>query len=1390
MYLCRECNSEFSTGYNLKRHFKSKHDPTFEGFSCPSCTKNFTTRHYLKNHTRKCNAIVQRGGMIPEPHSDFEEGSIAPATDSNLKSLYKENWGAIKTYFKCRQVVDFFNFRLINQKHSLKAALTDLWVNKVTSQVKLQCSLGMILQNTVTREFRYYHSSANNTNIFQSPVKIKSLADLMEVCDVIIDMDLTNKATSARPSSSWCLHTITNLSFALTKTDFPKFGSPPTTIPPHIKKLKCVHTLLSDGNTRFSDNLCFFRALALRLHCKCTHRCYCLRTNNAVVMSLFKRYTTSIGVDANSDSFTGISLDELVLLEKIFDLKITVYSLSKSHKSTIMRQSYRNGGTCLDLCAAGRHFMWIKSLASFTKCFQCSYCSESFRTKFTLLRHRSGCARKKSRLVYGKDNFHPPSNIFEQIEDSTNLVVSEKIKFYPFRATFDIECYLPKSVDKNTPKLTFTNDHHLMSISICSNIPGFDTPICLVSNGDSDLLVEKFVMYLEHLSDVASSLCQDKIQPLIDQLEQLRDKQVGVEKEFETQKWSNPFIYKNRSVDALIDKVRSYFQELPVISFNGQKYDLNVMRAPLIRHLSKQDKILFAIKRNNAMKAIKTKKLKLLDITNYIAPGYSYDAFIKAYGCVLTKGYFPFEYVDSLDRLNDTCLPQHSSFFSNLRQCNISLDQYNYCANIWRQNNMSTLADFLMWYNNLDVLPFLEAIEKQHMVYRAKGIDMFKDAVSVPTLATKWLFMESDTNEFSIPLITKKNSDLHQTIRENLVGGPAIVFHRYHEKGKTFIKQARYGAASKPCQQILGYDANALYLYAAMQELPTGSMIRRKKLDNFRPVFSDYYGRLAHEWLGVTAYINNVSIRHKYNKGEVSLGQHSLPVDGFCKSNNTVYQFHGCIFHGCQSPRCEIVNGQIRNPINNKLFTDLLQDTLSKENYLRQLGYHVVTIWECEWQHIKKRSDYISSFVNEMTYREMSERKPMTESEIIDAVRAKRFFGFVECDIHVPPNLRQMFSEMPPIFKNTSISRNDLSPHMLEFAIANKLYSQPQKSLIGSMFGKKILLLSTLLQWYLSRGLVVSQVHQIVQFKATKCFQKFGEGICDTRRSGDSDISKKIIAETAKLTGNVVYGTTITNKERFTDVKFTSSPKKATQFVNNKRFISIDELDEDVFEIQMAKSKIHLNTPVVLGFAILQVAKLRMLQFYFDFMHEYFHDSDFQYVCMDTDSAYFAMSGALESVVKPSKRSDFYHNYDKWFVPPFCSHHKNDFIQCKLAGIEWEMGDCCMQAFNFHKRSPGLFKEEFSGSGIVALNAKTYHCYGHNGTKTSAKGVMKRLNNFQKGEFLSTLFSKKSVFGLNRGIMRRNNRMVTYSQMRSGLSYFYAKRLVKSDGVSTSPLCL
>ena len=107
-------------------------------------------------------------------------------------------------------------------------------------------------------------------------------------------------------------------------------------------------------------------------------------------------------------------------------------------------------------------------------------------------------------------------------------------------------------------------------------------------------------------------------------------------------------------LEKLREKLDEYLHELPVVGFNSGLYDINVIKKYLFSYLVKNEEVKFVIKRNNNHMCLKTERLKFLDITNYLAPGFNYDAFIKAYECSQTKGYFPYEWVDSPEKLDCT----------------------------------------------------------------------------------------------------------------------------------------------------------------------------------------------------------------------------------------------------------------------------------------------------------------------------------------------------------------------------------------------------------------------------------------------------------------------------------------------------------------------------------------------------------------------------------------------------------------------------------------------------------------------------------------------------------------------------------------------------------------
>ena len=235
--------------------------------------------------------------------------------------------------------------------------------------------------------------------------------------------------------------------------------------------------------------------------------------------------------------------------------------------------------------------------------------------------------------------------------------------------------------------------------------------------------------------------------------------------------------------------------------------------------------------------------------------------------------------------------------------------------------------------------------------------------------------------------------------------------------------------------------------------------------------------------------------------------------------------------------------------------------TKKTSKYIRDCGYELVEMWECEWDQYKR--DHITE--NRYTY--PTEWKfRMTESELLEHVQKNEIFGAVEIDIHVPPQMKEYFQEMPPIFKNCFVSFDDIGDHMREYLQETNQSFKGRNYLIGSMFANNILIITPLLNWYIEKGLKVTRVHQLIEFKPAKCFEGFVDQVTNDRRMGDVDPSLKARADTSKLIGNCFYGHTIQAKSRHLSIEFCKQDI-ATVLVNNPRFKSLEEHDNGCYEV-------------------------------------------------------------------------------------------------------------------------------------------------------------------------------------------------------------------------------
>ena len=75
----------------------------------------------------------------------------------------------------------------------------------------------------------------------------------------------------------------------------------------------------------------------------------------------------------------------------------------------------------------------------------------------------------------------------------------------------------------------------------------------------------------------------------------------------------------------------------------------------------------------------------------------------------------------------------------------IGAENYSYLQSVWENNSMQYISDFLKWYNNKDVVPTIEAMQKMIEFHDSKGIDMLKLGCTLTKLANICLQKSTDS---------------------------------------------------------------------------------------------------------------------------------------------------------------------------------------------------------------------------------------------------------------------------------------------------------------------------------------------------------------------------------------------------------------------------------------------------------------------------------------------------------------------------------------------------------------------------------------------------------------------------------------------------------------------
>ncbi len=190
----------------------------------------------------------------------------------------------------------------------------------------------------------------------------------------------------------------------------------------------------------------------------------------------------------------------------------------------------------------------------------------------------------------------------------------------------------------------------------------------------------------------------------------------------------------------------------------------------------------------------------------------------------IRKGVYPYSYMNSRQRLEETSLPPIEAFHNDLTDEEISQEDYDHAWKVWRATNCRTMQDYHDVYLQVDTLQLADILESfRDECLESYGLDPAKYYTS-PGLS--WDAMLKQTG---IELELVKDIDQYQFIESGLRGGICYIAQRFSKANNPHVPDYD---PSKPTTFISYEDINALYATSMVRSLPVGDF-KWEEVDGF-----------------------------------------------------------------------------------------------------------------------------------------------------------------------------------------------------------------------------------------------------------------------------------------------------------------------------------------------------------------------------------------------------------------------------------------------------------------------------------------------------------------------------------------------------------------------------
>ena len=205
--------------------------------------------------------------------------------------------------------------------------------------------------------------------------------------------------------------------------------------------------------------------------------------------------------------------------------------------------------------------------------------------------------------------------------------------------------------------------------------------------------------------------------------------------------------------------------------------------------------------------------------------------------------------------------------------------------------------------------------------------------------------------------------------------------------------------------------------------------------------------------------------------------------------------------------------------------------------------------------------------------------------------------GYIlEVDVKYPKKLHDLHSDLPFLPKRMKIDKC--------------------KKLVCDLRDKKKYVVHVKsLKQALNHGLKLKKVYRIIEFSQKAWLKPYIDVNAELRKLAKDDFEKDFF----KLMNNAIFGKTMENIRKHRYIKLVTTDKKRNKLVSEPNYYTINYVSEDLSIIEMNKTKVKMNKPIYLRLSILDISKILMYEFWYDYMKpKYGNKAKLCY--MDTDS--------------------------------------------------------------------------------------------------------------------------------------------------------------------------